>query len=224
MNMIKKRIERAQLNIVSKLGEIATPVISDVMGRVNCMDSRIRPMHNNAKLCGTAVTVKSYVSDNLMLHAGVYYAKEGDVLVVDAGDYRNSGLCGEIMASQAIKNGIKGMIIDGGVRDIQEMEEMGFPVFASGISARGGFKNSEGSVNCQISCGGVSVMPGDAIIADVNGVVVVPKNQVESVYNKCVSKLEAEKEIINRINAGEQLFKFGKMDEIIKNLGIKVSE
>jgi 4-hydroxy-4-methyl-2-oxoglutarate aldolase len=164
----------------------------------------------------------SYPSDNLMIHLGVSLAEEGDILVVDAGNYQNAGVWGEILTVNAMNRNIGGIIIDGAVRDIKEIEELGFSMFASGINARGGYKSNPGTVNKPVSCGGVAVCPGDLIVADENGVAVIPKEDIEIVYDKCLAKIEAEQQIMEQLKRGKDTLEIMNMDETLVKLGIKL--
>jgi 4-hydroxy-4-methyl-2-oxoglutarate aldolase len=221
MYTVIKEIERPERTLIAKFKEIATPVLSDVMGRHHCMDYQIRPVFKGARFCGPAYTVRAYPSDNLMIHVALKFAQAGDVLVADAGGYANAGLWGEIMAVNAVRKGIAGLVIDGGCRDVDELEGLGFSVFARGINARGGFKLDGGSVNEAVSCGGVCVHPGDLVVADVCGVVVVPKQDMETVLKLAEEKLAAEQQIMQRLRNGEDFYDITKMEEYLDKIGVK---
>lgn len=221
MNYIRKSFNRPEKDLIEKFKNIPTPILSDVMGRYRCMDNSIRPVYESARIVGTALTVKTYPSDNLMIHAGVKLAEPGDVLVVDAGGFTNAGLWGELLTLAAQMREIKGLVIDGGIRDCKEIEEMDFPVFSKGINARGGYKNNPGSINCTISCGGISVNPGDIIVGDENGVVVVPLENAYQVYEKAIDKLKAEEVIREKMNEGIELFDILNLKEQLEKLNIK---
>lgn len=222
MQTFNRTFERPAKEWNEKFANIATPIIGDVMGRQNIMDFRIRPIWSGARCVGPALTVMTYPSDNLMIHLGVSLAQEGDILVVDAGNYPNAGLWGEILTINAMYRNIGGLIIDGGVRDIKEIEELGFPMFASGINARGGYKSNPGTVNMPVSCGGVAVCPGDLIVADENGVAVIPKDDIEIVYDKCLEKIEAEQKIMEQLKLGRDTVEIMNMEKELDKLGILV--
>lgn len=223
MNNIRTTVERLDENLIAKFSSISTPTLSDVMGRHFCMDSSIKPIYTKAKIVGSAFTVKTYPSDNLMCHIALKMAMPGDVLVIDAGGYTNAGLWGELMSIAAKLKGIAGVVIDGGARDCREIEEMGFPVFARGISARGGYKINPGSINNPVACGGISVGPGDIIVADENGVVAIPKEDANNVYDKALKKIKQEEEIKEKLLEGKELFSLLSLDSVVKQLNISTT-
>jgi 4-hydroxy-4-methyl-2-oxoglutarate aldolase len=224
MKNFSSSFERPSSTWINKFSQIPTPVIGDVMGRQNIMDARIRPTWAGARFVGPALTVMTYPSDNFMIHVGVTLAQEGDILIVDAGNYQNAGLWGEILTINAMQRKVKGIVIDGAVRDVKEIEDLEFPMFASGINARGGYKSNPGIVNKPVSCGGVAVCPGDLIIADENGVAVIPRLDIESIYEECVKKINSEKQIIEQLKQGKDTFEIMNMQDTLDKLGIKIYE
>lgn len=224
MNCIRTNFIRPDKRLIEKFSKISTPTVSDAMGRHFCMDSSIKPIYKNAKVVGPAFTVKTYPSDNLMCHIALKMAMPGDVLVVDAGGYSNAGLWGELMSIAAKIKGLAGIVIDGGVRDCNEIEAMDFPVFAKGINARGGYKTNPGSLNCTIACGGIAVDAGDIIIADENGVVVIPRTSAEEVYERSIKKVEDEKQIKERLFKGEALFDLLDLEKAVTKLNLTLIE
>ncbi len=221
MYTVRKQIDRPDEALVAKFKEIPTPLLSDVMGRHQVMDHAIRPAYKGARICGPAFTAKVYPADNLMLHVALKFAQAGDVLVADAGGYANAGLWGEIMAVNAVRKRLGGLVIDGACRDIEEIEGLGFPVFARGINARGGFKLDGGSVNEPIACGGICVHPGDLVVADVCGVVVVPRQDAADVLALVAKKTAWEREIVQRIRDGEDFYDITGMDRYVASIGVK---
>lgn len=220
MFVIQKTIERPSADLLRAFESLSTPLLADSMGRFNTMKSAMRPVYSRARCCGSAVTVKCGPGDNLMLQAGLKFAQAGDILVVDAGDARDFGHFGEIMALNAQRKGIRGLIIEGGVRDITDLEEMDFPVFATGINPRGTGKSMGGAVNLPISCCGVSVSPGDIILADCCGVAVVPSGMAEEVLETAEKKAAAEKEMLKRIAQGEDLYDILNYEDLLKKNGV----
>jgi 4-hydroxy-4-methyl-2-oxoglutarate aldolase len=222
MLTFNRSFERPDKNWYEKFANIATPIIGDVMGRQNIMDNRIKPIWTGARCVGAALTIMSYPSDNLMLHLGVSLAQEGDILVVDAGNYPNAGVWGEILTVNAMNRNVGGIIIDGAVRDVKEIEELGFPMFASGINARGGYKSNPGTVNKPVSCGGVAVCSGDLIVADENGVAVIPKADIEIVYEMCLAKIKSEQKIVEQLKQGKDTLEIMNLEESLEKLGLKL--
>lgn len=221
MFIIQKEMTRPSAELLREFEALSTPLVVDSMGRFNAMRSCMRAVYPHARCCGSAVTVKCGPGDNLMIQAGLKYAQQGDVLVVDAEDARDFGHFGEIMALNAQRKGIRGLIIDGGVRDIADLEKMDFPVFATGVSPRGTGKTMGGYVNLPISCGGVSVSPGDVILADCCGVAVIPAGIAPEVLEKAQKKEAAEKEMLKRIADGEDLYDIIDYEESLKKIGVK---
>ena len=192
--------------MVSKLSQLPTPNISDAMGRAGGMSYEIRPMYRGAKLCGPAYTVANYSKDNLMSHYALKHSQPGDVLVVDSRCGRHGSGWGELMSFAAKMKGLAGIVIDGTVRDIYELEELKFPVFARGAQGEGTVKSTPGKVNCPITCGGIAVMPGDIVVGDENGIVVVPLDQAKTVLEAALAIPDKEANIRKRILAGETLY------------------
>ncbi len=172
------------------------------------------------RLCGPALTVQTYRADNLAIHVALDMARPGDVLVIDAGGITDTGLWGGIMNHMAQLKKLGGTILDGGVRDSQELAGSGFPVFSRAVSPQGGFKASPGSINIPISCGGVPVLPGDLVAGDADGVVVVPSAKTEEILKKTLAVVEKEKELRKRMDNGEILFSLLKLDGIPEKLGM----
>lgn len=222
MEQYKQDFSRPDKEWTNKFKEIPSPIIGDVMGRQNIMDARLQPRWDGAKIVGPAFTVITYPSDNLMIHVAVKYAKPGDVLIIDAGNYPNAGLWGEILTVNAVKREIEGVILDGGVRDVAEIAELKFPLFSSSINARGGYKVNPGKINISTSCGGVSVNPGDLIVADENGIAVIPQNDIERIYNLCVEKLASEEVTMKQLAEGANTFDLMGMDKTLKDAGVEI--
>lgn len=196
-------ITRPPRNIVDQLESLPSATVHEVLGKKGALDSRIKPIDKEMKICGPAMTVRCHVGDNLTLHYAISKAKEGDVLVVDAGGYEEEGLWGEITTMAALQRGINGLVIDGGVRDTERIVELGFPVFSRSVSIKGTVKETLGDINTSINCGGTLVNPGDAILGDRDGVVVIPKDKIDEVYEKGQNKEKKEKEIIEEIAKGK---------------------
>ena len=192
--------------IVKTLSVLPTANISDAMNRAGGMSCEIRPMYRGAKLCGPAYTVQNYSKDNLMSHYALKNSQSGDVLVLDNRCGKHGSGWGELMSLAAKMRGLAGIVIDGSVRDIYELEEIKFPVFARGAQAEGTVKNTLGKVNCPITCGDVAVMPGDIIVGDENGVVVVPLKQAEAILESALAIQVKEESIRARVLAGEALY------------------
>lgn len=211
-----KEVMDEYLDIMESTGCL-TGNVGDCIGRCAAMHSRIRPLESGMKIVGPALTIKTSPTDNLMIHKGLTMAKPGDVLVIDGGGEISWGLLGFIIVSAAIKYGVAGMIVDGAIRDVAEIRNSGFPIFSVGASPNGPFKDGPGEVNFPIQCGGQVVNPGDIIVADDDGVVVVPSDKAEQaiadvrkvIANETVRLAEIEKGVLARPGLEELLAKRG---------------
>ncbi|MET3506475.1 RraA family protein [Halalkalibacter oceani] len=200
---IVKDFDRVNKKVIEGFSGIATPNIGDVMGRMFSMDHSIKSVNKpGVHIVGNAFTVRTHPSDNLMVHKAMDLAKPGDVIVVDACGDMGHAIIGEIMCHYAKVKGIVGYIIDGPVRDLYGIAKMGFPVFAKGGTPRGPYKEGPGEINTLISCGGVAVRPGDVIVADDDGVIVIPKEEAAHVLKNAEEVQEKEEMIIQSIYDG----------------------
>lgn len=184
---INYKIQRSDPEWTEKFKGSAVANIADVMGRLFAMDARIQAKGIGKMICGPAVTVKAAIADNMMFHKALTMAQKGDVIVVNAcGDYNHS-VCGDIMYQYAVKKGIAGFVVDGSIRDTDYLQDTDFPVYAAGVTARGPYKNGPGEVNTDIACGGQVVHPGDLIVGDCDGVVVIRREDIPVVYEKLLA-------------------------------------
>jgi len=206
MDYIIESVEKPSNELIQYFREIPTAIVSDSLGRNNTMKSNVKPIYSGVHLCGPALTVKISANDNLILHKAIKMAEPGDILVVDTGGYSESAVWGELMSISAKSNGISGIVIDGAVRDIRKIIELRFPVFCTSIVPRAPYSVHSGSINVAILCGGTIVSPGDTVIGDDDGVVVVPREKVEEVLVKCKTKIEEEEEIRLRVTNGEFMY------------------
>lgn len=223
MYEINRRVSAVPRRVVDQLAAFPVALIGDAMGRYGCMEYMIKPLHEQFRIAGPAVTVQTYRADNLMLHKALEMAEENDIIVVDGGGICDTGLWGALMSRMAVKKKIGGIVLDGGARDRLEIIEMGFPVFCKAVSPMGGFKASPGSVNTTITCGRVSVSPGDVIIGDADGVVVVPGRIAAEILQKAQEVQKKEAEIIKNMEAGESLYNLLKLDKVLEKMEITYS-
>lgn len=196
---VEKRVDQA---IVEQFRSVVTPHISDNMSRLHSAGSELRPYHKEGKLVGTAVTVKTRPGDNLMVHKAIDTAKPGEVIVVDAGGDTTNAIVGEIMQRIAKKNGIAGFVINGAIRDSLAFKSDTFPIYAKGVTHRGPYKDGPGEINVSISLDGMIINPGDLIIGDEDGLVVIPMENAEEVLIKAKKMAEKEEEIFESIELG----------------------
>src|ERR1700691_6124845 len=178
---IVRSIPRPDAESVKILGERGVATVHEAQGRTGLMKPSLRPIYPSAKVAGPAITVSCQAGDNLMIHAAVEICKPGDVLVVTTTSDSTDGMFGELLATSLVAHGVLGLIIDAGVRDVSELTAMDFPVWAKAIHAQGTVKATAGSVNIPIVCAGAGIQPGDVIVGDMDGVVVVPREKAPEV-------------------------------------------
>lgn len=201
-NVIKE-FDRVSPELVAKAAEFQPAIFSDVNGRRGAMHGRIKALHPRMKLAGPAFTVDVRPGDNLMIHAALALAKPGDVLVIDGKGDQTCALMGTIMMHAARERGLAGVVMDAAVRDSLDIDEMDFPVFSVGTNPNGPTKEVGGRVGHPISCGGVTVNPGDFITADADGVMCVERDKLESLLDKAAGKVAAEAKRIAGIKEGK---------------------
>jgi RraA family protein len=171
---IYKDIERIPKDVAALYDVLPVANIADNMGRIYCVDAAIKP-YGEKWMVGPAFTVKAPAGDNLMFHKAIDMAEAGDIIVVSAEGCMSRSLCGELMAITAKEKGLGGFLIDGCIRDAEDIATLGFAVYARGVQPNGPYKNGPGEINVPVAIGGQAVMPGDLIVADGNGVVIIPK-------------------------------------------------
>lgn len=194
------RADPAQAAMLAGLG-VAT--VHEAMGRTGYLGPGIRPVHPGARMGGPAVTVVCWPGDNLMVHAAVEQCQPGDVLVVTTTSPSTDGAFGELLATSLQHRGVRGLVTTGGVRDIAELQALGFPVFSAAVSAQGTVKATAGAVNVPVSIGGQPIAPGDAVVADDDGVVIVPRAEVGHVIAAAQARFVKEEAARAAFRAGE---------------------
>lgn len=201
--VIKRSIDRPTREIVEALKPYGTATIHEAMGRQGLLLPYMRPIYDFARVCGTAVTVSSQPGDNLMIHAALDVCQPGDVLIVTVTSESTDGMFGELLGVSARAHGVEGLVIDAGVRDTVELTEMAFPVWAKAISSKGTVKATPGSVNIPVVCAGAMVHPGDIIVGDRDGVVVVPRAVAEETAKQSEARTQKENRTRERLASGE---------------------
>jgi 4-hydroxy-4-methyl-2-oxoglutarate aldolase len=221
MHKIVRKIHRPDAEVVRILGELGVATVHEAQGRTGLMKPYMRPIYPQAKAAGPAVTVSSQPGDNLMIHAAVEVCQPGDVLVVTCTSDSTDGMFGELLATSLVARGVRGLIIDAGVRDVGELTAMDFPVWAKAIHAQGTVKNTGGSVNIPVVCAGAPIRPGDVIVADVDGVCIVPREKAADVAKASQARLAKEEKTREKLRAGELGIEFYGLRAKLKELGVE---
>jgi RraA family protein len=200
---VSRRESCASEQDVERFRQLPVAVVSDVMNRMYAGGAHLRKMHRNGILVGPAVTVRTRPGDNLMVHKALDMAVAGDVVIVDAGGDLTNAIIGELMVAYARKKGLAGMVINGAIRDLDDISQGDFPVFAAGVTHRGPYKNGPGEVNAIIALNGMTIGPGDLVLGDSDGVIAVPQEQLDTVFAAALAKHQAETAQMEAIEKGE---------------------
>ena len=199
--------------LLARFEAIPAAVLSDVAERGRTMDAVIEPIDPETTVAGRARTVRAAPGDNLAIHRAITLVEPSDVLVVDGEGYTETASVGELMCASCHAHGVEGMVVDGAIRDREEVARMGFPLFSRGLHPAGPKKEYEGAVDVPISCGGVVVEPGDLVVGDADGVVVVRADDAPSALVRARERLERETELLDRVRSGEYLYDIGGYGE-----------
>ncbi len=221
LGVVKRNITRADKVAVEKLSHFGVATIHEAMGRMGLMKPYMRPIYKGAKMCGTAVTVLLQPGDNWMMHVAAEQIQPGDVVVAACTTDNFDGFFGDLLATSFQARGAMGLIIDGGVRDVDELERMSFPVFSRVIHAKGTIKATLGSVNIAVVCAGAQVNPGDVVIADTDGIVVVPAAIAQQVADAAEKRESFEGEKRAKFAAGVLGLDMYKMREPLEKAGLR---
>jgi RraA family protein len=217
------KIKRADQDLIEQFRNIPSSNIADVMWRSASLGGTMRAYHApGLTMAGSAITVRVSPADNLLMHKAMEVAMPGDVIIVETGGDLTNAITGEIMCTYAKKKGIAGFVIDGAVRDSKGIEDLRFPVYAKGLQPRGPYKDGPGEINVPISCNGVVVNPGDLVIGDDDGVVIVPLKEAEGILAKALEKVAQEQVTLQQIADGT--YDTSWIDVLLEQKGCKVNE
>ncbi|MCS0499830.1 4-carboxy-4-hydroxy-2-oxoadipate aldolase/oxaloacetate decarboxylase [Protaetiibacter mangrovi] len=218
---VVREIDRAPDAVIAALGEAGVATAHEAAGRIGLLGPRIRARLEGAAIAGSAVTVSCHPGDNLMIHAAVEVCRPGDVLVVTTTSDSTDGMFGDLLANSLLSRGVRGLVIDAGVRDIATLREMGFPVWSRAVHAQGTVKASPGSVNIPVVAAGQLVNPGDIVVADDDGVLVLPITRGEEVAAAAAARLaneESKREVLAAGTLGVDLY---SLRPLLAELGVQ---
>jgi 4-hydroxy-4-methyl-2-oxoglutarate aldolase len=221
MQAIVKDFKRPSRTLLDRFAKFQAAAIHEGLGKRGALTNDFKPIYPGAKFCGSAFTIKGYPGDNLMLHVAISLAQPGDVLVCSVSGYREAGHWGEIVSVAAMQKGVAALVIDGSVRDAEPIQKLNFPIFATALSMKGTTKKQAGTINHPLAIGGIIVNPGDIVLGDVDGVVVVPQAEAEAVLAKTAEIEKRESEWIEKIRKGTCTLDLLNVRGIMKELGLE---
>ncbi|WP_105429524.1 MULTISPECIES: 4-carboxy-4-hydroxy-2-oxoadipate aldolase/oxaloacetate decarboxylase [Neorhizobium] len=216
---IAERPSKADIEVLSKF---SPATIHEAQGRRGALSSRLKPVDYRMKLCGPAFTVKCAPRDNIMLQLAINYAKPGDIIVVSAGEYEEAGSFGDVLANACLAKGIGGLVTDTGVRDTLQLRDLGFPVFSLSVCIKGTVKETIAAVNDTIIVGGETINPGDIIVGDADGLVVVRRAEAQEAAVLSQAREDAEAGYIAAYKQGKSVIEVSKLEPVLKAKGLAV--
>ncbi|MDP9997391.1 4-carboxy-4-hydroxy-2-oxoadipate aldolase/oxaloacetate decarboxylase [Pseudarthrobacter sulfonivorans] len=221
---VKTTIERPTGDAISRLAKFSSATIHEAQGRKGALSSRIKPIDRSMSFCGPATTVRCAPRDNLMLQVAIHYAQPGDVILAAAGEYEEAGTFGDVLGNAMKAKGLAGLVTDSGVRDTQDLIELGLPVFSGSVSIKGTVKETIGPINHPVVFGDEIIYPGDVLRGDADGVVVVRKDEIEEVIRLSQERDDAERELISLYKAGGTTIDLCNLTDVLKAKGLLVEQ
>ena len=218
---IVRKIQRADARVIAQLGEQGVATVHEAQGRTGLMRPYMRPIYPSAKAAGSAITIVCQAGDNLMIHAALELCQAGDILVVTTTSESSDGMFGELLAVSARARGVAGLVIDAGVRDVSDLMTLHFPVWAKAVHAQGTVKATAGWVNVPIVCAGAAVDPGDVVVGDADGVVVVSRRHAADVARLGAERVATEQKSRERLRNGELGLDFYGLRARLTELGVR---
>lgn len=221
---VKTKFDRPSEDAIQRLSKFSSATVHEAQGRKGALSSKIKPIDRSMSFCGPAVTVVCAPRDNLMLQVAIHYAQEGDVVLVAAGEFEEAGTFGDVLGNAMKAKGLAAMVTDSGVRDTKDLIELGLPVFSGSVCIKGTVKETIGPINHPLVFGDEVVYPGDVLLGDADGVVVVRKDEIEQVIQLSQARVDAEDELIRLYKEGGTTIELCKLTDVLKAKGLLVED
>ena len=221
---VKTTFDRPDALLVKQLAQFSSATIHEAQGRKGALSSKIKPIDRSMSFCGPAVTVRCAPQDNLMLQVAISYAEEGDVVLVATGEYEEAGIFGDVLGNAMKAKGLAALVTDSGVRDTDDLIELGLPVFSANVCIKGTVKETLGPINHPVVFGDEIIYPGDILRGDADGVVVVRREEAEEVIALSQARDDHERELIEKYRAGGTTIELCNLTDVLKRKGLLVEE